>query len=110
MVPVKNGDPSLPAHTLPCTPNILISWVPLRATQTWDHFLLQQEIPFILQDPGCVFKSLRNSFSHFIICCLRTRSVSAAKSYKPLEFAPSHVALSCLCLGAELPRDHGYQK
>ena len=23
MVSVKNGDPSLPAHTLPCTPNIL---------------------------------------------------------------------------------------
>ena len=110
----KNGEPSLPAHTLPSAQNILSRLVSAPKSHTErGSFLLHLGIPLILKNPGCVFKSWRNSFSHFIICCLRTRESFCSQGLQaPRICTQSYAALTCQCHGMSRtsPRDRKFQK
>lgn len=104
----RQARPPRPRHAPP-TPRPLHKpfprlQMPLPATREWHRFLLHLGIPRTRKTPECVFESLRNSFSHFFICRLRTRVLFAASGYRYLESSfgttqPSP-ARACAAIGA----------
>lgn len=102
--PRRRDRPPRPRPAL-CTNRSPGLQVPLGATREWDRFLLHLGIPRTLKAPECVFESLRNSFSHFFICCLRCAFCSQRLQVSRI-FIRNHATLTCpsVCCERNFPQ------